>query len=71
MRGSLNRTGPAGELLPCNVHVQQQCPFRFVDHVGLPVDGTVYSGIRSALMHRRITLDCGALGLRTRPGPDS
>ena len=32
-----------------------------VGHVGLPYDGTVYSGIQDALAHRAITLSCFAL----------
>lgn len=44
-----------------NVKVQAQCPFRVVGHVGLPYDGTVYSGIQDALAHRSITLNCFAL----------
>ena len=44
-----------------NVKVQQQCPLRVVGHVGLPYDGTVYSGIKDALAHRAITLNCFAL----------
>ena len=44
-----------------NVKVQAQCPLRVVGHVGLPYDGTVYSGIQDALAHRSITLNCFAL----------
>lgn len=44
-----------------NVKVQKQCPFRVVGHVGLPFDGTVYSGIQDALANRSITLNCFAL----------
>ena len=44
-----------------NVKVQGQCPFRVVSHVGLPYDGTVYSGIQDALANRAITLNCFAL----------
>ncbi len=44
-----------------NVRVQSQCPLRVVGHVGLPYDGTVYSGIQDALAHRAITLSCFAL----------
>ncbi len=44
-----------------NVRVQKQCPFRVVGHVGLPFDGTVYSGIQDALDHHAITLNCFAL----------
>lgn len=41
-----------------NVTVQAQCPFRFVGHVGVAFDRTVYSGIVDALGHEPITLRC-------------
>jgi triacylglycerol esterase/lipase EstA (alpha/beta hydrolase family) len=44
-----------------NVAVQHRCPLRIVGHIGLPLDGTVYSGIQDALAHRAITLNCLAL----------
>jgi triacylglycerol esterase/lipase EstA (alpha/beta hydrolase family) len=44
-----------------NVLVQSPCFARVVDHLGLPLDGTVYSGIQDALAHRSITLNCFAL----------
>ena len=44
-----------------NVRVQSQCPLRLLGHVGLPLDGTVYSGIQDALAHRSIRLNCFAL----------
>ena len=44
-----------------NVKLQKQCPLRAVGHVGLPLDGMVYSGIQDALAHRAITLNCFAL----------
>jgi triacylglycerol lipase len=44
-----------------NVAVQDQCPFRLVDHLTLVLDGTVYSGIHDALQERPVTLDCLAL----------
>ncbi len=44
-----------------NVLVQSQCPFRVVDHVGMALDGTVYSGVRQALAGQRIHLNCWAL----------
>lgn len=44
-----------------NVLIQQQCPFRAVGHVALPLDGTVYSGIQDALANQPITLRCLAL----------
>lgn len=45
-----------------NVKLQAQCPWRVVGHVGLILDGTVYSGVRQALEHLRpISLRCFAL----------
>jgi len=44
-----------------NVLVQSPCFLRVVDHLGLPLDGTVYSGIQDALAHRSIALNCFAL----------
>ncbi|HET9140366.1 esterase/lipase family protein [Actinophytocola sp.] len=44
-----------------NVLIQSQCPLRIVEHVGLALDGTVYSGITDALRGARITLNCLAL----------
>jgi triacylglycerol lipase len=44
-----------------NVLIQSQCPVRVVGHVGLALDGTVYSGIREALAGQPIHLDCWAL----------
>jgi triacylglycerol lipase len=41
-----------------NVTVQDQCPFRFVGHIFLPLDGAVYGGIQDALTGARITLNC-------------
>jgi triacylglycerol esterase/lipase EstA (alpha/beta hydrolase family) len=43
-----------------NVLVQAQCPFRFVGHLGLILDGAVYDGIRDALRGGPIRLDCWA-----------
>lgn len=43
-----------------NVKIQSQCPFRFLEHVAGIHDGTLFSGIRDALAHRPITLDCFA-----------
>jgi triacylglycerol lipase len=43
-----------------NVKIQSQCWFRFVEHIGLILDGAVYSGIEDALEHRRIRLNCWA-----------
>ncbi|HEV7650296.1 MAG TPA: alpha/beta fold hydrolase [Actinophytocola sp.] len=44
-----------------NVLIQSQCPVRVVEHVGLALDGTVYSGIRQALAGEPVHLDCWAL----------
>jgi len=44
-----------------NVLVQQRCWLRIVGHIGLVLDGTVYSGVRQALEGRSpIVLDCWA-----------
>jgi triacylglycerol lipase len=44
-----------------NATVQSWCWFRFVGHLGLIADGTVYSGIRQALEGRQsIDFDCWA-----------
>jgi triacylglycerol lipase len=44
-----------------NLLIQSQCPVRVVEHVGLALDGTVYSGIRQALAGEPIHLDCWAV----------
>jgi len=44
-----------------NVLVQSQCPLRVVGHLGLILDGTVYSGVREALEGGPISLSCFAL----------
>lgn len=44
-----------------NVTVQSQCWLRFVGHLGLALDGAVFSGVVDALEHRRVTLNCFAL----------
>jgi triacylglycerol lipase len=44
-----------------NVRVQSQCWARVVGHLGLIVDGTVYSGVQDALAGRAVTLDCWAV----------
>ena len=44
-----------------NVRIQSQCPARVVEHVGLALDGTVYSGIRQALAGEPIHLNCWAV----------
>jgi triacylglycerol lipase len=43
-----------------NVLVQDDCPADPVEHLFLPLDGAVASGIDDALAHRPITLDCHA-----------
>lgn len=53
-----DRTNAAGELLQCNVAVQDFCPANLVEHVGLASNGAVYSGIRQALAHKKIALNC-------------
>jgi triacylglycerol lipase len=44
-----------------NVVVQDQCPNDPVEHLFLPLDGVVASGIADALAHRPVTLDCSAI----------
>jgi hypothetical protein len=44
-----------------NVRIQSQCWFRVVGHLGLILDGTVYSGVQDALAKRSIGLNCWAL----------
>ncbi|HEY7594405.1 MAG TPA: alpha/beta fold hydrolase [Actinophytocola sp.] len=44
-----------------NVRIQSQCPLRVVEHVGLALDGTVYSGIHDALAGQPIRLNCFAV----------
>jgi triacylglycerol esterase/lipase EstA (alpha/beta hydrolase family) len=44
-----------------NVRVQSPCWARVVGHIGLPLDGTVYSGIQDALAKAPITLNCFAV----------
>jgi triacylglycerol lipase len=44
-----------------NITVQSQCFLRYVDHITIPLDGTVYSGIQDALAHRSISLNCFAV----------
>jgi len=61
MMDNCDRTGPFGEKLACNVHIQQSCPNRSVDHLGLAFDATVYNGIQQALRHQEILLNCSAL----------
>jgi pimeloyl-ACP methyl ester carboxylesterase len=56
-----DRKSPSGEDLKCNVLVQEQCPSAVADHVGLAYSGVVYSGIRQALEHKPVKLDCTAL----------
>lgn len=44
-----------------NVAVQSKCWVRIVGHVGLILDGTVYSGVRQALAGQSVNLDCWAV----------
>jgi triacylglycerol lipase len=44
-----------------NVLIQSPCFLRVVGHIGIPLDGTAYSGIQDALAHRSISLNCLAL----------
>jgi triacylglycerol esterase/lipase EstA (alpha/beta hydrolase family) len=44
-----------------NVLVQSACPLRLVGHLGLALDGTVYSIIQDALADSSITPNCFAL----------
>ena len=41
-----------------NVLIQSQCWLRVVGHVGLILDGTVYSGVVDALRHEPVRLNC-------------
>jgi triacylglycerol esterase/lipase EstA (alpha/beta hydrolase family) len=41
-----------------NLTVQSQCPFEFVEHAGVALNATVYSGVVDALRHERIRLSC-------------
>lgn len=53
-----DRTNAAGEPLQCNVVIQDFCLGNMVEHVGLASNGAVYSGIRQALAHKKIALNC-------------
>lgn len=44
-----------------NVKVQSKCWARTVGHLGLILDGTVYSGVRQALQGQAINLNCWAV----------
>jgi triacylglycerol lipase len=44
-----------------NVTVQAQCLLRMVGHLGLALDGAVYDGIRDALRHESVRLNCFAI----------
>ena len=41
-----------------NVTVQAQCPFRLVEHIGIPFDPAVQDGIVDALRHEPVRLAC-------------
>jgi hypothetical protein len=46
-----------------NVTVQSQCFLRYVDHITIPLDGTVYSGVHEiTLAHRSISLSLRGVG---------
>lgn len=61
MKECVDRKNAAGEVLSCNIIIQKQCPGRFVEHLAMVNDAVVYTGIRSALQHRKIALNCGAI----------
>ena len=44
-----------------NVNVQSQCLARLPGHLGLIYDGAVYDGIRDALRHEPVKMNCWAL----------
>ncbi len=44
-----------------NVRLQSQCWARVVGHVGLTLDGAIYSGVEDALEHRQISFNCWAI----------
>jgi triacylglycerol lipase len=44
-----------------NVLVQSKCWLRVVGHLGLILDGTVYSGVRQALRGQSVNLNCFAV----------
>jgi pimeloyl-ACP methyl ester carboxylesterase len=56
-----DRTNAQGQLLRCNVTVQEDCPGNITEHIGLASSGVVYSGIRQALNRQPVKLDCSAL----------
>ena len=43
-----------------NVELQSQCPQRAIEHLGLIIDATVYSGVEDALAGREIDMNCSA-----------
>jgi pimeloyl-ACP methyl ester carboxylesterase len=53
-----DRINAKGQPLACNVTVQDHCPLNIVEHIGLASNGAVYSGIRQALAHEPIALNC-------------
>ncbi|WP_225409651.1 esterase/lipase family protein [Stigmatella hybrida] len=53
-----DRVNAKGQPLKCNVTVQDDCPLNIVEHIGLASNGAVYSGIRQALAHEPIALNC-------------
>lgn len=44
-----------------NVVIQQQCPLRVVEHLGMPSDAAVQDGVFDALADRPVSLDCAAI----------
>lgn len=61
MKECVDRKNAAGETLSCNIIIQKQCPGRFVEHLAMANDPVVYTGIRNALQHRKIVLNCALL----------
>lgn len=61
MKECVDRKNAAGETLACNIVIQKQCPGRFVEHLAMVNDAAVYTGIRSALQHRKIALNCSLI----------
>lgn len=44
-----------------NIRVQSQCFGRWPGHLGLILDGAVYDGVRDALRHEAVRMNCWAL----------
>lgn len=43
-----------------NVLIQDQCPFRFVEHFGATADGAIFDGILDVLAKKPVQLNCWA-----------